>query len=208
MYPPRSSNLCWHKLQAKSPCTPSHFSNICQGNLWVHPPPPAPIQWCLLWWNRHYSIATLSGEKGAPHSSDIIKYCSQNSLSRHFRAIWSRCAKDVCRGLWHTALISIVNAKRYFTMFPHACLIICIMRFTVRHKMHTEQSFRSAQNASFIFVLTVNSLRNKLILTRHLVQHKQGLFLVLHTFQVYLISQLSFVFYILLYYFPVLWWKA
>ena len=39
MYPPRSSNLCWHKLQAKRPCTPSHFSNICQGNLWVHPPP-------------------------------------------------------------------------------------------------------------------------------------------------------------------------
>ena len=74
-----------------------------------------------------------------------------------------------------------------------------------RHKMLTEPSFPSAQNASFMFVLAVNSLCIELIPTRHLAQHKQDLFLVLNAFQVYLTFQLSFVFYILLYYFPVLY---
>ena len=74
----------------------------------------------------------------------------------------------------------------------------------IRHKMHTELSFRPAQDASFIFVLAVNSLCNEPIPTLHLVQLNQDLFVVFHAFQVYLTFQLSFVFYILLYYFPVL----
>ena len=65
--------------------------------------PFPPIQCYLLWWSCHFSFPTLSGgggeEKGVPYSSDAISYCFQNSLLTHVPIIWSRRAKDFCRGL-------------------------------------------------------------------------------------------------------------
>ena len=61
--------------------------------------PLPPIQCCLSWWSCHCSFPTLSGGKGVPYSSDAISYCFQNSLSTHVPVVWSRRAKDFCRGL-------------------------------------------------------------------------------------------------------------
>ena len=76
---------------------PTFTVSFGKTDLSVRPLSP-PIQCCLSCLSRHCSFAKLSGGKGVPYSSDVIRFYLQNTLSTHFRSIWSRYAKDFCRG--------------------------------------------------------------------------------------------------------------
>ena len=86
------------KISDKSFGTPSHFCNICQGNLSVRPLPPNSMLFIVV--KSSLPACNIVGGKGVPYANDVIRYCPQNTLSTHFRGIWSRCAKDFCRGLY------------------------------------------------------------------------------------------------------------
>ena len=66
-----------------------HFCNICQGNP-VHPPPPKFKVACC----DESSLLVYSIFGGGGGVSILVMQLSIAPLSKHFRAIWSRRAKE------------------------------------------------------------------------------------------------------------------
>ena len=91
-----------YTISNKSLGTPSHFHNIWQENLSVrHLPYRNSVLFIVM---RSIVIAPLQHCRGGGGGWTrlpilMMSLGPQNTLSTHFRAIWSRCAKDFCRGL-------------------------------------------------------------------------------------------------------------
>ena len=62
-------------------------------------PPPPPNSMLFIVMNSSLLVSNIVRGEGVHNSSDVISSCFQISLSTQFRAIWSRRAKDFCRGL-------------------------------------------------------------------------------------------------------------